>query len=37
MRQLADNRSLPAGGFEDIFLIEKLHEWYLAGYVQFPK
>lgn len=36
MRQLADSRSLPAGGFADTFLVELLYEWYLAGYMQFP-
>lgn len=36
MRQLADSRSLPAGSFADIFLVEKLYEWYQAGYVKFP-
>lgn len=37
MQQLADERHLPAGNFADGFLVEQLHEWYLAGYLQFPE
>lgn len=35
MRQLADNRSLPASSALDGLPVARLHEWYLAGYLEF--
>jgi 50S ribosomal protein L16 3-hydroxylase len=32
---LADHRSLPPGAFTDKVLIERLHRWYLAGFLRF--
>lgn len=36
MRQLADTRRIEAGNFFDAGLLMQLHEWYLAGYIEFP-
>ena len=36
LRMLANQRYLPSGLVE-WGLVEKLHEWYLAGYLQFPE
>jgi len=33
--QLADQRGLPAASFKDKRLVEQLHQWYLAGYIEF--
>jgi hypothetical protein len=35
LQKLADQRHL-APGYVDEGLVELLHEWYLAGYLQFP-
>lgn len=37
MRQLADQRHLAPMNFTDRFVVEQLHEWYLAGYLRFPE
>lgn len=37
LQQLADDRYLPAGDFDDPALVKKLHAWYLDGYLQFPE
>lgn len=36
LQMLADQRNLPPGLVQQ-GLVEKLHEWYLAGYLQFPE
>lgn len=36
MRQLADTRRIEPGNPVDTRMIEQLHEWYLAGYIEFP-
>ena len=36
MRQLADSRRIEPGNFSDNRLLKQLHEWYLAGYIEFP-
>jgi len=36
LRQLADNRQLPAGFSASDALVKMLHAWYLDGYLQFP-
>lgn len=33
--QLADQRGLPVTSFKDEQLVEQLHQWYLAGYIEF--
>jgi hypothetical protein len=37
LRQLADDRQLPAGLEVNEELVEILHEWYLLGYCSFPE
>ena len=37
MHELADILHLGPRNFTDEFLIKKLHEWYLAGYLHFPE
>lgn len=37
LQQLADARCLPPDDFADDALVAMLHQWYLAGYCQFPE
>lgn len=36
MHQLADTRRIEPGNLLDSRLLKQLHEWYLAGYIEFP-
>lgn len=36
MHQLADTRRIEPGNLLDGRLLKQLHEWYLAGYIEFP-
>lgn len=37
LTELADRRSLPPRAFADMVLVERLHSWYLAGYLRFGR
>jgi 50S ribosomal protein L16 3-hydroxylase len=37
LTELADRRSLPPCAFADMVLVERLHSWYLAGYLRFER